>query len=92
MTHNTQTQRLSFFALFKLLRQHRKLAERRDPMFYTNKAARWIIGVVMGLMMLYLLMFAILFALGANESKSHTALEFIFGVMPFILSIDFGVR
>lgn len=92
MTHNTQTQRLSFFALFKLLRQHRKLAERRDPMFYTNKAARWIIGVVMGLMMLYLLMFAILFALGANDSKSHTALEFIFGVMPFILSIDFGVR
>lgn len=92
MTYNTQMHRLSFYALFKLLRQHRKLAERRDPMFYTNKAARWIIGVVMGLMMLYLLMFAILFAFVANSSTSHTALEFIFGLMPFILSIDFGVR
>ncbi len=61
-------------------------------MFYANKMARWVIGFVMTLMALYLIMFAILLALDANNSRSHTSLEYIFGVMPIILTIDFGVR
>lgn len=92
MKHSVQPYTLSFLAVFKLLRRHRQLAERRDPMFYTNKVARYVIGFFMCLMMLYLIMFAILLALDANDSRSHTSIEYILGVLPFVLVIDFGVR
>ncbi len=92
MTHHSAAQRLSFFALFRLLQRHRKLAERRDPMFYTNKVARWVVGFVMALMVGYMLMFSILLALDANSSTHYTPIEYIFGIMPFILTIDFGAR
>lgn len=92
MKYNALNPDLSFFQLFKLLRRHRQLAERRNPMFYANKVAKWVIGFVMALMVLYLIMFAILLALAGNDSHSYTSLEFILGAMPFILTIDFWVR
>lgn len=92
MHYNALNPNLSFFQLFKLLRQHRQLAERRDPMFYANKVARWVIGFFMVLMVLYLVMFSILLALAANKSNSQTSLEYIFGALPFIMTIDFWVR
>jgi len=92
MRYNALNPHLSFFQLYRLLKRHRQLAERRNPMFYANRVARWIIGFFMVLMVLYLIMFAILLALSANDSHSHTAVQFIFGVLPFILTLDFGVR
>lgn len=92
MKYNALNPDLSFFQLYRLLRRHRQLAERRNPMFYANKVARWVIGVMMALMVLYLILFAVLLALEANESHSVTSLEFIFGVMPIILTVDFGAR
>ncbi len=92
MKHSAANPHLSNFQLFRLLRRHRQLAEKRNPMFYANKVARRVIGVVAALMMVYLLMFAILLALDANASRSFTSLEYIFGVLPIILGIDFGVR
>ncbi len=85
-------QQLPFYTLFKLLQRHRKLAERRDPMFYTNKVAKRVIAFVMGLVGIYLLMFAILLAFDANSSHSYTTIEYIFGILPLILTLDFGVR
>lgn len=92
MKYNTLNPNLSFFQLFKLLRRHRLLAERRHPMFYANKVAKWVIGFFTVLMVLYLIMFAILLALDANSSQRDTSLEHILGAMPIILTIDFGVR
>ena len=43
-------------------------------------------------MILYLMFFAIIFAMVANSSNSITSLEFMFGLAPFILLIDFLLR
>lgn len=83
---------LSFQQLFKQLRHHRKLAERRDPIFEANKAAKWIVGITMASMVVYLIMLAIMLALTANDSRRYTSLEFIMAVSPFILLADFWVR
>lgn len=92
MKYNALNPNLSFFQLFKLLRRHRQLAERREPMFYANKVARWVIGFVMVLIVFYLIMLSIVLAMGANHSNSHTSLEYIFGALPFIMTVDFWVR
>ena len=78
--------------LFKELRKHRKLAEKRAFNFEQNKAAKYIIGFVYAAMMIYLVFFAIIFAMGANESHSMTSVEFIMAMSPFILTIDFFIR
>lgn len=78
--------------IFKQLRKHRKLAEKRAINFEQNKVAKWIFWVLGLLMVVYLMGFAIMFALIANESRSTTSLELIFGIMPFVLLIDFLVR
>lgn len=83
---------LSFFRIFKILRRHRSIAERRDPIYEANKAAKWVIGFSAGMMALYLLGLSILLALSANESSRFTSPEFIMGVSPFIFFIDFWAR
>ncbi|MGI6243079.1 MAG: DUF5687 family protein [Prevotella sp.] len=83
---------LSFRQLFKLLRRQRKLAERRDPIFEANRAAKWLIGVSMASVIIYLIMLAIILALAANDSRRFTSLEFIMSVSPFILLADFWIR
>jgi hypothetical protein len=92
MKYNALNPNLSFFQLYRLLRQHRQLADRRNPMFYANKVARWVIGFVMAFTVLYIMMFGILLALDANASHNVTPLEYIFGVTPIVLAIDFGAR
>ena len=80
------------YQIFKQLRKHRKLAEKRAVNFEQNKAAKWIFWIL-GLMMIgYLIFFAVIFAMVANDSRSTTALELIFSAMPFVLLIDFFVR
>ena len=80
------------FQIFKELRKHRKLAEKRAINFEQNKMAKWLIWIL-GLMVIgYLIFFAVIFAMVANDSSSTTALELIFGMMPFVLLIDFFIR
>ncbi len=79
-------------ALFKELRRHRKLAEKRALSYRQNKAAKVMIYIGSSLMLLYLIFIAIMLSLVANDSTSVTQLEFIFGLAPFILLIDFGFR
>lgn len=78
--------------LYKALRHHRKLAEKRSFDYERNKAAKWLVGFVVAFIVVYLLMFAILFSLIANDSRQTTALEFIFAVLPFLLFADFDFR
>lgn len=79
-------------ALFNALRRHRKLAGKRAVNFEQNKTARGMVYIAGSLMIVYLVFIAIMFALIANESSEVTALELMFGLAPFILPIDFGVR
>lgn len=86
------TSGLSFFQLLKILRQHRKLAARRDPLYESSKSAKWFVGLSFAVSLLYLIFMAVLLALAAIDTKRLTASEFIMGVMPFILVCDFWFR
>ena len=86
------TPKLTALQIFKLLRRHRKLAERRDPIYESNKMAKWIIGISMSFTLVYLMGFAVMLALGANESRDVTTLEFIMAFAPMFLIVDFCFR
>lgn len=86
MTH------LTFLQILRVLRQHRGLAERRDPIFEANRFAKWMVGLSLLFVVVYLMMFAVILALGANETRRFTAPEFIMGWAPFIMLVDFWVR
>ena len=83
---------LSFYQLFCILRHHRRISERRDAIFESNKTAKWLLGFMMTFMVLYLLMFAVMLSLGANASSRYTAVEFIMGASPIIIMLDFWGR
>lgn len=78
--------------LFKELRRHRKLSEQRMVDLEKNKVAKWVMYFVTGLVYFYLLIFAISFAMIANNTTTTTALELICSLIPIIVAIDFGVR
>lgn len=78
--------------IFKTLLKHRALAEKRNVMYSQNKAAKWIIGFFSLFIIGYLIMFAVIFSLAANESRNTTALELMTAIMPFIMAVDWGVR
>lgn len=80
------------FELFKTLRQHMKLSERRSLVWQQNKAAKIFLMIGAGFTILYLMFFAVLLALAANSSTSVTACELMYGFAPFILLIDFLFR
>lgn len=84
---------MKFLEIYKTLRRHRKLADERDPMYYANKAAKFIVWFFTILFLLYLVLFAVMFSLIANDDvSSATAIEFMVGLSPFIFAIDFGAR
>lgn len=83
---------LSFFQLYRLLRRHRSLAEKRHPLYEANKAAKWMSAISVSFMVMYLMMLAVFFALDANDSRRHTSLEYVTGFLPFFLMLDFWMR
>ena len=80
------------FQLFKELRRHVKLSEKRSPVYEQNKTAKTIIYLLGGFMVMYLIFISVMFAMIANSSRTFTACEFIFGLLPFILTADFLFR
>ena len=74
------------------LRRHRKLAEKRALNFEQNRTAKYVVWFLGGFMIVYLMFFAVMLSLIANESTSTTALELMMGVAPFILLLDFLFR
>ena len=80
------------FELYKQLRRHLKLAAKRDANFEKNRAAKYIAYGLGSFMLLYLMFFAVMFSLIANESTRVSALEFICMTLPFVMLIDFWFR
>ena len=83
---------LTFLQLFRILKHHRNLSEKRSPIFESNKAAKWMVGIMSSTVVIYLVMFAIVFALDANASHRFTAMEYMVAQMPLVLIADFLAR
>ena len=81
-----------YFGIFKTLRRHRTLAEKRAVNYEQNKTAKVLIYVLSGFMIFYLMFFAVMLALIANESSTVTSVELMMGAAPIILLIDFLFR
>lgn len=80
------------YQLFKILRRHRSLSSQRAINYEQNKGAKYLVWFSSSFVLLYLMFIAIMLSMIANSSHSTTALEFTFGLAPFILLIDFGLR
>lgn len=78
--------------LFRALRHHIKLAEKRSVAYEQNKVAKVLLYIGGSFVVLYLVFIAIMLALIANTSSSQTTYEFLFGLLPFFLVADFLVR
>lgn len=78
--------------LFKALRHHRKLAEKRMIDLEKNKVAKYIMYFMTGLVVVYLLMFAVSFAMAANSIRTMSSVEFLCCLIPFIVLLDFCIR
>lgn len=81
-----------YIEYIRLLRRHQKLSAKRHPAFEQNKTAKFFIYLSAGITIIYLMFFAVIFAMVANSSNSTTACELIYGFAPFILTIDFLFR
>ena len=78
--------------IIRELRRHRKLAEKRAIDYERNKTAKYVLMFLGGFVIVYLIFFAVIFSLVANESTSETAIELMMGISPYILLVDFLFR
>lgn len=83
---------ISRYSLYRELRRHLTLADRRNVAFEQNKAAKYILYIAAAFVILYLMMFGVILALAANESKWLEASTLMYGISPLILTADFFVR
>lgn len=83
---------LNIFQLYPLLQKHTTLSEKRSPLFFQGRIAKFMSYFMMCFVAIYLMGFSILFALAATDLKSLTAYEFMYSFTPFIFTIDFCVR
>ena len=84
--------RLSRWQILKIIRQHGKLSEERHPLLTQNKVAKIFGYVMIAFTVFYLMFFAFILAMIANESRKYTAAEVMFGIIPFVILIDFFSR
>ena len=80
------------YQLFRALRRHRILSDRRAMNYEQNKAAKFVIWFSASFTLLYLVFIAVMLSLIANDSRGTTPMEFMFGAAPIILLLDFGTR
>lgn len=78
--------------IYKLLKHHIHLGERRSPIFERNRSAKYIVYFMIAFWALYLMFFGVILFFAAKDSKSTTTVEFFGGFMPFILVLDFLIR
>lgn len=74
---------------YRLLSHHRFLAERRSPLFASNRAAKWTMAATGLLLVAYLVFIAVLMAVSVKDERGHTALEFFMGISVFVMIADF---
>ena len=80
------------FETIRTLRKHVRLSERRSEVWKQNKVAKALIYFSGVVTVLYLIFFAVMISLIANSSETRTPYEIIFGLLPFLMAVDFGVR
>lgn len=78
--------------LFRTLRRHIKLSQKRSVNFEQNRTAKFLIYLGAGFVCCYLMFIAVMLSLIANSLSDLTTIEFFFGLLPFILVIDFSLR
>ena len=78
--------------LYRLLRQHIVLSEKRSVAFEQNKVAKFIMYLMSSFVIIYMMFISVGLALIANTSDSYTQCEFFFGLLPFFLVADFFFR
>ena len=81
-----------FLLIYRELRRHRKMAERRSFGYQQNKAAKVIVCIAMAVMAVYLMGAAVGLALIANDSRHFTSIEIMCLCAPFIFALDFVMR
>ena len=78
--------------LYKTLRKHISLSEKRSPVYDQNRTAKAIIYIMSGFMIVYMIFLGIILAMAANDTRMATPCEFLFVLIPFVLVFDFLVR
>lgn len=78
--------------LFRILRQHIKLSEKRSAVYEQNKAAKIVIYIMGCILILYMVGMAIVFSLMVNADVSAAPYEMFFAFAPFLLIVDFIFR
>ena len=78
--------------LFRQIRKHRKLADKRSLNYESNKTAKIVVYIMTGFGFLYLIFLAVMLSMIANSERSLTASEIICSLTPFIFALDFGMR
>lgn len=85
-------EKLTFLQTYRLLSNHRKLAEQRDKNFAANRKARFFVFIFVAFWALYLVFLSVCFAMIAVETPSLTSTHLIVMILPFILALDFLLR
>lgn len=78
--------------LLKTLYRHTKLSEKRSVAWEQNRIAKYGIYIMSSLTIAYLVFIAVIVSLAVNDSESVTGYEFMYGILPFILTFDFLLR
>ena len=83
---------MSRWETIKTLRHHTSLSEKRSAAFAQNKVGKVFAYIMFGLTIFYLMFLSVPLALAANGQHKYTASELMFGMLPFILAVDFYFR
>lgn len=78
--------------IYRTLRQHVKLSEKRSLSYEQNRTAMVLGYIMLGFGAMYLMFLSVMFALIANDSETVMPFELFFGLSPFILILDFYGR
>lgn len=78
--------------IYKLLRKHVKLAEKRSELYESNNFAKVLTYIALMALALYIMFFSVMLSLVANSIKQFTPCQFLFGFIPIILVVDYLAR
>ena len=78
--------------LFRTLRRHIKLSQKRSTTYEQNRTAKIIIYIASGFVICYMMFIAVMLSLIANSLSDLTTIEFFSGLLPFFFIADFLVR
>lgn len=80
------------FQIYKTLRSHVKLAEQRSVLYDTNRVAKVLIFIAVSMVALYLMFISVMLSFISFSVKELTACQMFYGILPFLLILDFFVR